>query len=91
MASVPRENDTDPYDVSMPNPVLELCAGCIYKLTRLAALLVKLEGAPPRKRAKPPKATRKRASGHPDAITGHPEPVGTLAEGGAGFVNDRMS
>ncbi len=62
VASIPTEEGALPYSEAPPGEVLRLCAGCIYKLTRLAALLVKLEVAPKKKAPKKPKAVRRRTA-----------------------------
>jgi len=62
VASIPTEEGALPYSEAPPGEVLRLCAGCIYKLTRLAALLVKLEAAPKKKPTRKPVARRRPAT-----------------------------
>ncbi len=65
VASIPTEAGALPYSEAPPGEVLKLCAGCIYKLTRLAALLVKLEAAPKKKAPRKPVARRRPATPAP--------------------------
>ncbi len=55
----------DHWEAARPEVALHLCAGCIYKLTRLAALLVKLEAAPKKKAPRKPVARRRPATPAP--------------------------
>jgi len=73
LAYIAPTKDDHPYEVAYgPDRVLELCAGCIYKLVRLAGLLLKLEARP-----KPPKKPRNRAQSRQTAPLPHPSPEHT--------------
>lgn len=54
LAYISRSSEDEPYGVARSEDPLRLCAGCIYKLTRLAGLLLKLEAPPARKVARKP-------------------------------------
>jgi len=74
LAHIPPAAGDQPYEVAYGHgDPLRLCAGCIYKLTRLAGLLLKLE-AQPRKVKPTPKKARKPRTTEPGPITEHRDP-----------------
>jgi len=65
VASVPPSIEDEPYGVAYPGGVLKLCSGCIYKLTRLAGLLLRMEAAPKKKAPKKAAKVRRRTAAEP--------------------------
>jgi len=59
VAHIARSTENAPYEVALGEEVLRLCAGCIYKLVRLAGLLLRLEAAPEPKAKKPRKGAKR--------------------------------
>jgi len=67
-----------PYSEAPAGGVIRLCAACIYRLTRLAAMLLQYErGATSPKAKKAPKKARKSRRIEPDAIARHPDAAST--------------
>ncbi|SRR6266568_272571 len=65
-----------PYSEAPAGGIIRLCAGCIYRLTRLAAMLLQYErGATSPKAKKAPKKARKSPLRQPRAIAPHPDVV----------------
>jgi hypothetical protein len=68
VAGIPAGEGALPYSEAPTGGVLWLCSGCIYKLTRQAQLLARLDAPTRQKRRRPPKETRKPVLRDPDAI-----------------------
>lgn len=77
LAYISRSSEDEPYGVERSEDPLRLCAGCIYKLTRLAGLLLKLEAPPARKVARKPAKARARL---PRDLVPSPVPTAPLDE-----------